>query len=312
MMRGRRFLALLVGGGLLLAAAPAPQAKDWRAPRRYRKRINPLPVDKGTLRIGRKIYKRECESCHGAKGKGDGKAASGLEVRPRDLSDPKRMGSQTDGELFYKIRTGRRPMPTYRNDLSDEEIWAVIHYIRKFSGTGKAGRPRPRWFRGKPPVPDAKAAAALRAASQRLLAAAWEVAAALRSADQKQAAKAAGALHAELAGLAKVAGTGRIAKELTAFRKLAEESLGTAPDAAHLAAFCPLLAQLLERYRVQVDGVWKLYRLDLPGKEPRTLRWFQPADEKPVPPEKGRSGKRAVAEKVFPVTPKEKTGKQRK
>ncbi len=104
-------------------------ASKWQAPTRAAHRKNPDPQ---SLAFGKTVYNRECLSCHGATGKGDGPVFKNLERAPADLSDPK-VQQQTDGALDWKISTGHRPMPTFKLHLSEDERWHVINYIRTFS-----------------------------------------------------------------------------------------------------------------------------------------------------------------------------------
>ncbi len=101
----------------------------WRVSPRKAKIINPIPADDASLALGKKIYQRECLECHGKTGKGDGPEASELEKTVGDFTDPK-MLEQSDGAIFWKISTGRRPMPGFKKLLTDEERWHVINYIR--------------------------------------------------------------------------------------------------------------------------------------------------------------------------------------
>jgi mono/diheme cytochrome c family protein len=43
------------------------------------------------------------------------------------------MSKLTDGELFWKISEGHRPMPAFQGKLSEEERWQLVDYIRTFS-----------------------------------------------------------------------------------------------------------------------------------------------------------------------------------
>ncbi len=105
------------------------ESNVWKAPSRAAKKKNPVAVDDKSLELGKKVYVKECMDCHGEKGKGDGKAAKDLEVKAGDLSNPK-MWEQTDGELFWKITTGKKPMPSLEKILTEEERWSVVNYIR--------------------------------------------------------------------------------------------------------------------------------------------------------------------------------------
>jgi hypothetical protein len=42
------------------------------------------------------------------------------------------MQNQTDGDMFYKITTGRGAMPQFETSLSTDEIWKIITYMRRF------------------------------------------------------------------------------------------------------------------------------------------------------------------------------------
>lgn len=121
---------LLLGSGMILVARAQPAPKEeWKAPARAARKANPVPADEKSITAGKALYQRECFSCHGAKGKGDGSAAKDLEVSPGNLSDPK-MWQQTDGALFWKITEGKKPMPSFEKTFSEEERWHVVNYIR--------------------------------------------------------------------------------------------------------------------------------------------------------------------------------------
>ena len=45
----------------------------------------------------------------------------------------KAVAAQTDGELFWKISEGHRPMPAFKKKLSEQERWQLVDYIRTFS-----------------------------------------------------------------------------------------------------------------------------------------------------------------------------------
>ncbi|MGZ4964237.1 MAG: c-type cytochrome [Limisphaerales bacterium] len=98
-------------------------------PARAAAKKNPVAVNETSIALGKKIYERQCLTCHGAKGKGDGPTAAKLEKRPGNLSNPK-LWEQSDGALLWKVKEGHRPMPTFKNIMSDEERWPVINYIR--------------------------------------------------------------------------------------------------------------------------------------------------------------------------------------
>src|SRR5689334_11800220 len=91
---------------------------------------NPIPSDAASIEEGRKIYGRNCASCHGPGGKGDGSMALGGST-PADLTDDKWDHGSSDGEIFVVIRDGvSADMEGYKDRLSEKQIWQVINYIR--------------------------------------------------------------------------------------------------------------------------------------------------------------------------------------
>lgn len=130
---GAVLIAGIVAGTLAIAAALAQDntggADEWVAPTRAAKKKNPVEANEASLAKGKTVWAKECASCHGDKGKGDGPAVKDLEKKPGDLTIAKVL-DQTDGALFWKITEGRKPMATYEKTLSEEDRWHVINYMR--------------------------------------------------------------------------------------------------------------------------------------------------------------------------------------
>jgi mono/diheme cytochrome c family protein len=119
---------------LLLALLPAAgiAAELWTAPPETREQASPLPAGEAAVEAGRALYEKRCRSCHGEQGRGDGRAAAYMRVKPRDLT-VEEVQAQTDGELYWKVTTGRRPMPGFESKLGDEERWQVVAYVRELA-----------------------------------------------------------------------------------------------------------------------------------------------------------------------------------
>jgi mono/diheme cytochrome c family protein len=125
-------LLLTLGVGAWAPSGLAQAQTPWVAPESEKAKKNPAPSDKKTVDQGAKVAKINCLSCHGAKGKGDGPAAVALNPKPADWTS-KRVQDMSDGELFWKMTTGRGAMPSWRH-LPESDRWAIVRYIRTLAG----------------------------------------------------------------------------------------------------------------------------------------------------------------------------------
>ena len=131
----RSIVAVLIAAGLAAVVwteIPKARAEDvtpWEAPPRAARKKNPVASDAASIAAGGGIYAKQCLSCHGEKGKGDGPASKELNPKPRNLSDES-IAKESDGALFWKITEGRKPMPTFDKMITETERWQVINYVR--------------------------------------------------------------------------------------------------------------------------------------------------------------------------------------
>jgi mono/diheme cytochrome c family protein len=105
------------------------QNNSWEAPEEAQKLENPLEQSERVLNAGKQIYAQLCTVCHGKAGEGDGVTASALNPKPADLTS-EAVQEQTDGAIYWKMQEGRPPMPGFKSQLSEQQAWAVVHYIR--------------------------------------------------------------------------------------------------------------------------------------------------------------------------------------
>ena len=124
-------LALALVAALGFAASAQAQAA-WEAPAADKAKKNPLPADAKFVEQGKKVAEVNCATCHGSKGKGDGAAAVALNPKPADWT-AKKVQSESDGEIFWKISNGRGAMPSWKH-LPENDRWALVRYIRSLGG----------------------------------------------------------------------------------------------------------------------------------------------------------------------------------
>jgi mono/diheme cytochrome c family protein len=113
----------------VVAVSEEPSKEKWTAPAAEARKKNPVAVNESSLGAGEKVYLKRCVQCHGKTGNGDGPDAADLGIHPAKLSNPATQ-QQTDGELFWKVTVGKKPMPNYGTRLSATDRWNVVNYLR--------------------------------------------------------------------------------------------------------------------------------------------------------------------------------------
>jgi len=82
---------------------------------------------------GAAIYKQRCAMCHGADGKGFSA------IKTPDMTSPKWQASLTHHEIVEVIKNGKKgtPMPPFGGKLKEDEIKAVVTFIRSLDSGKK-------------------------------------------------------------------------------------------------------------------------------------------------------------------------------
>ena len=91
---------------------------------------NPFPPTPESLEAGATSYVQICQACHGEMGRGDGPAGVALDPPPADLVVHVPLHPEAD--LFRFIRDGipGTGMAPLGGQLTEEQIWHVVNYIR--------------------------------------------------------------------------------------------------------------------------------------------------------------------------------------
>jgi cytochrome c oxidase cbb3-type subunit III len=91
---------------------------------------------------GALLYRVYCTQCHGIEGDGRGVNTPDMAVLPRDHTDRGEMSARTDADLFKAIQGGGKAvnksvlMPPWGGNLSDEDIRALVAYLRELCCNG--------------------------------------------------------------------------------------------------------------------------------------------------------------------------------
>ena len=76
---------------------------------------------------GGDTFKAKCAACHGATGAGDTTMGKNLKLKDLGSADVQKL---SDAELTTIIAKGQGKMPAYGGKLKDDEIQAVVKFIR--------------------------------------------------------------------------------------------------------------------------------------------------------------------------------------
>ncbi len=118
-----------------VSAQNKPKGKEWKVPDADSKKKSSVKADDAAIKAGKDIWTKECKSCHGTKGLGDGAKADKIDIFCGDFSSSE-VQNLSDGGLYWKTTEGRKPMPSFKEKLSDTERWQVVAYIRTLKKGG--------------------------------------------------------------------------------------------------------------------------------------------------------------------------------
>ena len=90
-------------------------------------------ADSADLETGRDIFYKHCKACHGDKGNGKTFAANVLNPPPKNFTSEKTKKELTEERMIHSVTKGRKgtAMMPWESNLTQIEIQAVVHYIRK-------------------------------------------------------------------------------------------------------------------------------------------------------------------------------------
>lgn len=126
---------LLFGALLASVAIACSGCGGWNVPPGAKQLKNPAPSNSATLDAARMLYRNHCAKCHGINGDGKKPPDSmySYNVQPTNFTNAKLVDAMSDGEIFWKITNGKKPMPSFKTRLSDDERWGLVNLLRTFA-----------------------------------------------------------------------------------------------------------------------------------------------------------------------------------
>jgi mono/diheme cytochrome c family protein len=91
--------------------------------------VESYPAGLPSASRGQDLYVEHCATCHGVDG-------NGVVPNARNFGDVDYMRGETPAEFYTIIAEGRgADMPTFGEELTSDERWAVVYYVWRFSTT---------------------------------------------------------------------------------------------------------------------------------------------------------------------------------
>jgi mono/diheme cytochrome c family protein len=134
MKKSNRLAAIIITAILFIAANVAMAQKaggPWTIPAKYKSMKSTVKAgDPSIAKVGKDLFMKDCKSCHGAKGLGDGAKAATLKTIVPSFAD-KKFKAQADGDVYFQAFVGRDEMPNFEKKITDEaDRWALVAYIK--------------------------------------------------------------------------------------------------------------------------------------------------------------------------------------
>ena len=102
--------------------------------------VSPTRYSASSIVQGADLFATHCASCHGPRGRGDGRAGRFFRVKPSDLTADHVYG-HSDGDLYWWITNGiGEVMPPFGVALDEAARWNVIDFVRANADAARLDR----------------------------------------------------------------------------------------------------------------------------------------------------------------------------
>jgi cytochrome c oxidase cbb3-type subunit 2 len=107
----------------------------------------PPSVTDDLLARGKRAYRDAgCVKCHGEYGRADGPSSDtlrdnwGMPIRANDFTRGYFKGGAEPADIMMRFLSGMNgtPMPSFKGQLSEEDMWALAYYVKSLSGSSPA------------------------------------------------------------------------------------------------------------------------------------------------------------------------------
>ena len=101
---------------------------QWNIPKDATNKKLPTDPTHKLVKTGKDVFNKSCVSCHGIPGEGKNLVA----INATELGKSDYQSTHNAGETYYQISEGNGGMPAFKDQLSEEDKWCVVYYIKSF------------------------------------------------------------------------------------------------------------------------------------------------------------------------------------
>jgi len=120
-----KIFALLFSSLILFAFNANAQ---WNIPEDAKNTKLPSEPTHDLVKTGKEVYTNKCIACHGVPGEGKNLTA----INATELGEADYQKNHNAGEVYFQINEGKGGMPSFKDQLSEEDKWCVIFYVKSF------------------------------------------------------------------------------------------------------------------------------------------------------------------------------------
>lgn len=124
-------MLLILSVMIFMAGIAAAQTTKWEVPAKYKTMKSTVKMtDPAVIANGKDLWAKNCKSCHGSLGAGDGPKGAMLKT-PMVAFSSKEFQAQSDGDIYYKTFIGRNEMPAFEKKIpTAADQWALVAFMR--------------------------------------------------------------------------------------------------------------------------------------------------------------------------------------
>jgi len=130
MKKGLVIIGVVAVSSIVLISAGPQTKKTWEIPDKYKTMKNPVKVSESGMDDAKDLWNKQCKSCHGSNGAGDGIKAKNLKKSCGNFTTTE-FASLSDGSIMYLSFINKNEDHDFDKKIPDDvDRWNLVNYIR--------------------------------------------------------------------------------------------------------------------------------------------------------------------------------------